>query len=470
MPGATDEFDLVVIGGGAAGLAAARAGIRRHRKTLLVSDSPLGGDCTFTGCIPSKTLIESAARGLTFDAAAARIREVVAGVARSEDAAVLRSEGVEVSEGEARFVGRAELSVQRRRVRAARTVIATGSEPAVPSIPGLERVAYLTNETVFGLAVLPASIAVLGAGPIGCELSQAFARLGAKVHIFEAASRVLPGEEAEASEVLAGALVAEGASLHLGAQIVAVQPLDRPGAARLEGSDGSGVVVDAVLVATGRQPRTAAIDPAAGGIALEEHGFVRTDRFLRTSVPGVYAAGDVTGRSAFTHSADEMGRLAVGNAFGRAGRLSLRAFDTTAVPWVTFCDPEVARVGMSEEQAAAAGGRVAFVPFTELDRAITAGRTEGFVKLVVGPRRALGNAGGGKVLGATIVGPRAGEMIHEVVLAIRTGMFAGRLAQSVHAYPTWSSAIRQAAAQLFMEIDGRSARPAAPAPPARRVT
>lgn len=461
-----DDFALVVIGGGAAGLAAARAGARRGARTLLVSDSPLGGDCTFTGCVPSKTLIESAARRLPFETAAARIRQVVASIAATEDANVLRSEGVEVSAGRAHFVGPAELSVDGHRVRAPRMVVATGSEPAVPPIPGLDRVAYLTNETIFDLERLPTSIAMLGGGPIGCELAQAFARLGAEVHVFEAESRLLPREEAEASEVIGTVLAGEGVNLHLGVKVTNVAPTDRSGGARLEGSDGSSVEVDALLVATGRRPRTAALDPAAAGITLDERGFVRTDRFLATSAPGVYAAGDVTGRLAFTHAADEMGRLAVGNALRRGGRLGRRAFDTAAVPWVTFCDPEVARVGMSEEQAVSAGGRVALVPFSELDRAITAGRTEGFVKLIAGPRTGLGNAGGGRVLGATIVAPRAGEMIHEVALAIRTGMFAGRLAQTVHAYPTWSSAIRQAAAQLFMEVDGHTARPAVRSPAA----
>ncbi len=468
VPRTAGDPDLAVIGGGAAGLAAARAGARRGLRTILVSDSPLGGDCTFTGCVPSKTLIEAAARRLPFEVAAARIREVVAGIAASEDATVLRSEGVEVTEGSARFAGRGQICVDGHRLEASRIVIATGSEPAVPQVPGLERVAYLTNETVFDLDRLPGSIGVLGGGPIGCELSQAFARLGAEVHVFEAASRLLPREETEASRVIGEVLAAEGIDLHVGVEVTEVGRAGRSGGVRVECSDGSRVEVDALLVATGRRARTASLDPDAGGIALDGRGFVRTDRFLETSVPGVYAAGDVTGGPGSTHSADEMGRLAVGNAFGRAGRLGRRAFDTAAVPWVTFCDPEVARVGMSEQQAAAAGGRVAFVPFSELDRAIIAGRTEGFVKLVVGPRAGLGNAGGGRVLGATIVAPRAGEMIHEVALAIRTGMFAGRLAQTVHAYPTWSSAIRQAAAQLFMELDGRAARPAEPGRPSRR--
>jgi pyruvate/2-oxoglutarate dehydrogenase complex dihydrolipoamide dehydrogenase (E3) component len=164
----------------------------------------------------------------------------------------------------------------------------------------------------------------------------------------------------------------------------------------------------------------------------------------------------------FTHAADEMGRLAVANALSRHGR---RRFDTSAIPWVTFTSPEVGRVGMTEAEAAAHGGRVAFLPMTEVDRAVTAGRTQGFVKLIAGPRRLLGNAGGGRILGATVVAERGGELVHEAALAMRTYMFTGRLAQAVHAYPTWSMAIRQAAALFFMDINGRRARPAQPTEP-----
>ncbi len=458
--GVVRPYDLAVIGGGAGGLAAARAGARHGLRTLLVSDGPLGGDCTFTGCVPSKTLIESAARGLSFDEAISKMHAVISQIAATEDAGVLRSEGVEVVEGWARFVGSRAVLVDGQSVRAKVVVIATGSRPAVPPITGLDAVPFLTNESVFDLDELPGSIAILGGGAIGCELAQAFRRFGSEVQVVEGEDRLLPREEPEASAVLAGVFAAEGIGVHLGASVERVEQAVSGGGTRLERSDGSSVCAEVLLVAVGRRPATAGLDAEAGGIELDERGFVRADRFLATSATGVYAVGDVTGRLLFTHAADEMGRFAVRNATSRLGRLGRRAFDTSSIPWVTFCDPEIARGGLTEAQATEAGGKVAFVPMSEVDRAIAAGRTEGFVKLIAGPRPLLRGTGGGRLLGATIVAPRAGEMVHEVALAIRTAMFTGRLAQTVHAYPTWSTGLRQAAAQFFMETNGRRARPA----------
>jgi len=458
-------YDLAVVGGGAGGLAAARAGARRGLRTVLVSDSALGGDCTFTGCVPSKTLIEAAGERLSFAEATSRMRTVIARIAGTEDAQVLRSEGVEVLEGWARFRGDRDLAVDGRSIRAETVVIATGSRPAVPPIPGLDTVEFLTNETIFDLTVLPGSIAILGGGAIGCELAQAFRRFGARVEIIEGEGRLLPREEPEASAVLAGIFAAEGIRVHVGATVERVER-SADGRIRLHRSDGSSVEADTLLVAVGRRPATADLDTEAGGIKLDERRFVRTDKYLATSAPGVYAVGDVTGRLLFTHAADEMGRLAVSNARARLGRIGRRAFDTSPIPWVTFCDPEIARVGLSEAQAVEAGGKVAYLPMSQVDRAIAAGRTEGFVKLIAGPKPVLKGTGGGRLLGATIVAPRAGEMIHEVALAMRTSMFTGRLAQTVHAYPTWSTSLRQAAAQFFTETDGRRAYPAG-SPPAR---
>ncbi len=447
-------YDVAVVGGGAGGLAAARAGARRGLRTVLVSDSALGGDCTFTGCVPSKTLIEAAADGREFGEAVTKMRSVISQIAASEDASVLRKEGVEVVEGRAGFSGPRTLSIEGKSIRAETVVVATGSRPAVPPIQGLDTVGFLTNETVFDLEELPASIAILGGGAIGCELAQAFRRFGSQVHVVEGEARLLPREEPEASAVLAGAFAADGIGVHLGAGVTRVGPAESGAGVCLERSDGSSVCADTLLVAVGRRPNTAGLEAGVGGVELDERGFVRTDRFLATSAPGVYAVGDVTGRLLFTHAADEMGRIAVRNGSSKLGRLGRRAFVASSIPWVTFCDPEVARVGLTEAQAVEAGGRVAFVPMSQVDRAIAAGRTEGFVKLIAGPRRLLGDSGGGRVLGATIVAPRAGEMIHEVALAIRTGMFTGRLAQTVHAYPTWSTSLRQAAAKFFVASDG----------------
>ena len=460
------SYGLAVIGGGAGGLAAARAGARRGLRTVLISDGALGGDCTFTGCVPSKTLIEAAAHGRPFAEASATMRAVVGRIAATEDAGMLRKEGVEVVEGSARFSGARVLSVDGQSIRAKVVVIATGSRPAVPPVPGLDAVPFLTNETVFDLEDLPGSVAILGGGAIGCELAQAFRRFGSQVHVVEAEQRLLPREEPEASAVLAGTFAAEGIGVHLGASVARVEQVVPGGAVRLVRADGSSVCAEALLVAVGRRPATAGLDAEAGGVELDGRGFIGTDRFLATSATGVYAVGDVTGRLLFTHAADEMGRLAVRNATAGLGRFGHRAFDTSSIPWVTFCDPEIARVGLTEAEAAETGGRVAFVPMSGVDRAIAAGRTEGFVKLIAGPRTLLRGTGGGRLLGATIVAPRAGEMVHEVALAMRTAMFTGRLAQTVHAYPTWSTSLRQAAAQFFMEVNGRRARPAG-SPPGR---
>jgi pyruvate/2-oxoglutarate dehydrogenase complex dihydrolipoamide dehydrogenase (E3) component len=230
-------------------------------------------------------------------------------------------------------------------------------------------------------------------------------------------------------------------------------------------ASGEETAADRLLVATGRQPVAAHLGLENAGVRLDKRGYIATDRYLATTAPGVYAAGDVTGRMPFTHAAHAMGRLAARNALRRRWSPP-GAFATAAIPWVVFTGPEVAQVGLTEAQAAAAhaGARVAYLPVTEADRAVTAGRTEGFVKIIAGRRRVLGNMGGGLVLGATIVAARAGEMIHEPALAMRTGMFTGRLAQTVHAYPTWSLAIQQAAAQFFGRYGGRTARPTEPGP------
>lgn len=452
-----EEFDLVVVGGGAAGLSAARTGARLGLRTALAQAGRLGGDCTFTGCVPSKTLIEAAARGLPFSQAMAHLHEVVEQVAASEDAIALAKGGVTVIEAHAHFTGQRRLAAGGHALSAKRVVLATGSSPAVPPVAGLSELAYLTNETVFELADLPRSLAVLGGGAIGCELAQAFARFGADVSIIEAQGRLLPGEEPEASEVVAQVLAAAGVKVYLDARVTRASCSGR--GVNLDLADSTSVQADQLLVATGRSPVTQGLDPEAGGVELDRRGFVRTNSRLRTSAPGVYAAGDVTGRALLTHAADEMGRLAVRNAFSRLPR---RHFDPLVVPQVIFTDPEVARVGLTEAEAAYKAGRarVAFLPMSTVDRALAAQRTEGFVKLIAGRRGVLGETGGGLLLGATIVAPRAGEMLHEVVLAMRTKMFTGRLAQTVHAYPTWSTAVRQAAAQFFFEVEGRRARPA----------
>ena len=454
--------DVVVVGGGAAGLTAAREVHRRGARALLVEAGDLGGDCTFTGCIPSKTLLGAAADGASWDEALRRVHRTVAAVAATEDAAALGREGVEVRHGRARVTGPGRLEVDGVTVEAGAIIVATGATPLLPSIPGLDRVDPLTSDTVFDLDARPRSLAVLGGGPVGCELAQALARLGVAVTLVEADGRLLPAEEPDASAVVATALAADGVDVRTGSTVASVGP-DRSGDVALELDDGTEVCAERLLVAVGRRPSGEGLGLEELGAEVDGRGAVVVDDTMATSVPGIWAAGDVTGRLALTHAAARMAMVAAGNATGGARtRLRPARFDAGQVPWATFTDPEVGRVGLTEAQAAGRGAKVCELPFTELDRAVTAGRTEGFVKLVAGPRRGLGWAGGGRLLGATVVGPTGGDLVHEAALALRTGMFTGRLAQTVHAYPSWSMALQLAAAQLFAEVGGRRARPARP--------
>ena len=391
----------------------------------------------------------------------ATVRDAVAAIAATETAEVLAREGIEVLRGRVAFTSPGEVRVDGRVLRARRFVIATGSRPAVPPVPGLAEADYLTSETIWGLGELPGRLAVLGGGAVGCELAQAFARLGSRVTVIEAAPRLLPAADPAASQVVEEVFRAEGISVRTGVAAASVKQNDD--GVTLVLASGEETATDRLLVATGRQPVAGRLGLENAGVRLDERGYVITDRHLATTAPGIYAAGDVTGRMPFTHAAHAMGRLAARNALRRRWSPP-GAFATAAIPWVVFTDPEVAQVGLTEPQATATwpGARVAWLPMSEADRAVTAGRTEGFVKIIAGRRRVFRNVGGGRVLGATIVAARAGEMIHEPALAMRTGMFTGRLAQTVHAYPTWSLAIQQAAAQFFGRFGGRTARPAEP--------
>jgi pyruvate/2-oxoglutarate dehydrogenase complex dihydrolipoamide dehydrogenase (E3) component len=459
MRAATErEYDLVVIGGGAGGIAAARIGRHRGATTLMIQDGPIGGDCTFTGCVPSKAVIAAAAAGASFTEAMDRADRAIEVIAATENADVLRSEGIDVIDGRASFRSPHTVDVEGTSIRGRRFVLATGAAPAVPPIEGLQELDHLTNETVFGLRQAPGRLTVLGAGAVGCELAQAMARLGVEVTLVEALDRVLSREEPEASAVVLAALRADGVDVRLGSRVTRVAAIGSTGGAHVEFGEGSTVEADRVLVAAGRRPVTDGLALEQAGVELTDQGHIATDDRLRTSRRHIYAAGDVNGKLLFTHAAFEMGRRAADHAL--TGRWRHRPFRTKWVPWVTFTDPEVGRVGMTEAQAAEHGGRVAYLPMTEMDRAITEGRTEGFVKLIAGPRRLTRNVGGGRLLGATVTAARGGELIHGPTLAMRAGLFPARLALTTHAYPTWSMAIQKAASQFFIEMEGRVARPA----------
>jgi len=452
------EVDLAVLGGGAAGLAAVREARRRGATALIVNDGPLGGDCTFTGCVPSKTVIEAASDGLSFTEAFDRARTVVARIAATETADVLRAEGIEVVDGEGTLLPRRRLRTDDgTEVTARGVVLALGSRPLVPPIPGVADVEPLTSDTLWQLRTAPASIVVIGGGAIGCELSQALARLGVKVTLVELTPRLLLREEPAASAIVERELVATGVTVHTGTSVESIEPAVCGAAVRL--SNGATVTAERILLAVGRRPNADRGGLVEAGVDLDYRGYIVTGSDLTTSVDGVYAAGDISGNVQLTHAADHMGRLAATNILSRFGR---KRFDGEQIPAVTFTEPEVARVGLTEAEAAAAikGAKVAELPLEEHDRALAACATSGYIKLIAGPNPLIGHTGGGRLVGATVVAERAGEMIAELTLALRLRTFLGRLALTVHPYPTWSYAIPKAAAQFFTTIEGRTARPA----------
>jgi pyruvate/2-oxoglutarate dehydrogenase complex dihydrolipoamide dehydrogenase (E3) component len=461
--------DVVVVGGGAAGLAAALTARRRGASVVLVERRRLGGDCTWTGCVPSKTLIEQARKVHTarqmglygpidFGAVMERVEERVLKVSAEEDRPALEALGIRVLEGQAGFAGPKRLLVDGTPLTGRVIVLATGSTALVPPIPGLAEAKPLTNETIFDLRRLPARLAVMGGGPIGLELAQAFCRLGSQVAIVEGLDRVASREEPETSETIARVLEDEGVALLVGSLVDEV--VHAPdGSVTLRIGDGTTMAVDALLCAVGRGPVTDGLDPERGGVALDARGFVKVDSKLRTTAEGVYAAGDICGGPQFTHASYAMGSLAVENGLGQVSK----RFDHRALPWVTFTDPEIGRVGMTEAEAYTAYGEranVAYLPIVETDRAKTSGDVAGFVKLIAGPRPIVGSLAGGQLLGATVVCPTGGDAVHELALAMHTRMITGRIAQAVHAYPSWSLAVRECAVQFFTEYKNRRARSA----------
>ena len=461
--------DLCVIGAGSAGLSVAAIAASFGVPVVLIEKHRMGGECLNVGCVPSKALIAAAGRRRAAEAAGpfgvtagsvevdpARVRDhvrgVIASIAPTDSVERFTALGVRVIRAEARFTDWGTVETGGVTVKARRFVLATGSRPAVPPIPGLDGVGYLTNETVFDLAETPRRLIVIGGGPIGVELAQAHRRLGAEVTVIEAAPRILSREDPEMAMVIERALREEGVDLRPGAAIERVEAGPEGGVAVHLGGEASEIVEGThLLVATGRAPVVDGLGLEEAGIAFDAKG-IQVDKGLRTTNSRVYAIGDCTaGGYRFTHMANHHAGLVIRNALFRLPV----SVDTRTIPRVTYCDPELAAVGLSEEEARASGKafRVLRWPFAENDRARTERATRGHVKAIVTPR--------GKVLGCAIAGAHAGELIVPWALAIAKGLKVQDLAGLVFPYPTYSEVTKRAAVEFL--------RPSAQNPLLRRI-
>lgn len=459
-PAPAGRYNLVVLGAGPAGLVATAGAAGLGARVALVERHLMGGDCLNYGCVPSKALLRAARAAadvrdaggfgvnvppgttVDFPAVMERLRRLRADISQHDSARRFASLGVDVFLGQGRFTGPDALEVDGKALRFKKAVIATGARAAALPIPGLAEAGYLTNETVFSLTALPRRLAVIGAGPIGCELAQAFARFGAEVTLLEAAPQLLGREDRDAAERVQAALLRDGVKIMVsckvssvgGARSVSAGP---PGKTIVAEHDGQRreLTVDEVLVGVGRAPNVEGLGLEAAGVSFDRTG-VQVDLRLRTTQRRIYAAGDVCTPFKFTHTADAMARIVIQNALF----LGRKRTSALTVPWCTFTDPEIAHVGLNEEDAAERGIPVTtFVQeLRDVDRARLDGEAEGLVKVHV--RR-----GTDRIVGATIVARRAGEMISELTLAMVGGLGLKTIGGTIHPYPTQAEAVKRVA-------------------------
>ena len=449
------RYNLVVIGAGTAGLVTAAGAAGLGAKVALVERHLMGGDCLNFGCVPSKALMRTARTvadireasnmgvhtapnpNVDFAAVMTRMRRLRAELSEHDSAARFRTLGVDVFLGEARFVANDTVAVDGKTLRFSRAVIATGARAAALPIPGLADARFLTNETVFSLTAMPPRLAVIGGGPLGCELAQAFARFGAEVTVLEVMPQILPREDPDAAARLAAALARDGVAVLTACRITGIERRDGAKAIHYERDRASGIVtVDEILLGVGRAPNVEGLGLDAAGVRGDPQRGIEVNDHLQTSNPHIYAAGDVATAYRFTHMADAMARIVIRNAlfFGRA-RASL-----LTIPWCTYTDPEIAHVGLDPATAAARGIKIrSFVQeMSGVDRALLDGETDGFVKVHIA-------ADSDRIVGATIVARHASEMIGELTLALSARIGLGALADVIHPYPTQAEAIRKIA-------------------------
>jgi pyruvate/2-oxoglutarate dehydrogenase complex dihydrolipoamide dehydrogenase (E3) component len=467
------RYNLVVIGAGTAGLVTAVGAAGLGARVALIEKHLLGGDCLNVGCVPSKAIVRaartaaevreaaefgvklkarsrpsdtlspsdeasegtmSAAVEVDFGKVMERMRRLRADISPHDSAARFRDLGVDVYLGAARFTGSDTVEVGGQTLRFAKAVIATGARAAAPSIPGLNEVPYLTNETLFSLTELPRRLGIVGAGPIGCEMAQAFARLGSEVYLIEATDGILPREDRDAAKIVQEALTRDGVRVLCCGKNLELSR-DGDGVRMKAESQGKGydLVVDRLLIAAGRAPNVEGLGLEMAGVEFDRKGVKVNDR-LQTSAPRIYACGDVCSPYKFTHAADFMARMVIQNALfkGRAEASSL------LIPWCTYTSPEIAHVGLYENEANARGIPIdTFTqPLDKVDRAILDGETDGFVRVHV-------RKGTDRIVGATVVAAHAGDLIGELTLAMKGKLGLKTLGATIHPYPTQAEAIRK---------------------------
>lgn len=452
-PDPAERYNLVVIGAGSGGLVTAAGAAGLGAKVALVEKHALGGDCLNVGCVPSKALLAAAKRAAAVRHAAdygvstngapevdfakvmERMRELRAQIAPHDSARRFQDLGVDVFLGEGRFLDSGTFEVGDRKLKFKKAVIATGGRAIVLPIPGLADANALTNESVFSLTTLPRRLAVIGAGPIGCEMAQAFARFGSKVTLFELECRILPREDDAAAEVVREAMHEDGVHSICEVKIEKVESVDGEKRIHLEHKGKKQVMAfDEVLVGVGRAPNVDGLGLESAGVEFDKRLGIKVDDTLRTSHPRIYAIGDVAMKYKFTHMAGATARLVLQNALFKGRKKHTRLI----VPWCTYTQPEIAHVGLYEEEAVEKHGQEKVQTFTQLfeamDRSILEGHTLGFVKV---------HAVKGKIVGATIVGEHAGDLISEITVAMQSGMKLGALASVIHPYPTAAEAIQR---------------------------
>lgn len=452
------QYDVIIIGGGSGGLVAARVTAALGARVCLIDKERLGGDCLHYGCVPSKSLIHAAKlvnttrQALAFGVngsesnfkpdmgkIASYIQGVIERVGETEQVYV---QNVEVKFGHAEFVSGHELKLNDQILTSHSFIIATGSKPRIPAIEGLAEVEYLTNEGVFDLTNLPPELAVIGGGPIGVEMAQAFARLGSRVTVIQSPDRLMPKEEPEVSEAVAKILRQDGIEIITGAKTQQIFKSDGKKTLGIKRQDETLTVkVAEIIVAVGRQPNTAGLNLEAAGIKYSDKG-IEVNEYLQTSASNIYAIGDVIGGYLFTHVAAYHGGLAARNALVPIGR---KKVDYRVVPWVTFTDPEVSRVGLTEAEARAQHShvRVIHFPWSDIDQAQARGETEGFIKLVL-------NGKGDEIYGAHFVGGQSTEMLAEITLVMQHKLGIGGILDTIHAYPTIASGLQSAAFEAYL--------------------